>query len=671
MRKSRIACAFICAGLAVAAFSGMAYSAGGCNAYIYGMHDYNSTIQNLLTYSGEPRGWVLILQSLDGYTSGVNSEVVNAANNGLGVVVRLHWGYGTTGTLPPETQYPTFAARAATFISTHINYCKYYHIGNEPTLCGEWPAGGAGDGRCDPNCSVVRERISATRYANCFQQVYNALSPSLQSQAKLLLTPTGLWSADMMCPNGLGFEVYDFLCYAIQTYNLIPHNMIGGFAMHPKTHNHNLWEVTSDLQSGTAAFGCGHNEYVRWYFRVYMDLLDDIPTDLRDRAIFFTELNPHEGGWTDTNNGYVVAAYNEIMFWNNNHTDRKITAMMLYRWDDGIDLWDIHSRGQVQADLQAAVANGQTSNGLTLCTSAATPTPTSSVPTATPPPCSGGYWCDQFDDGVVDTSSPEPWWTPISSNGMSVTESGGYLHMAGTNGQFSNGGVRNNTSYTDYAIHAKTVIVNKTPCPGGANEANAEIRFRIDTNSIGYSLTFHAGADAGANRITLRRSDTWAVYQTTAHTFNNGEILYTSIDVSGSQIRIKVGSAPGGTQHANWTLTNGDFSSGYILLYNYLATAIDIDYVLAGPSGWDPFTTASTPTPTRTFTPSPTRTPTRTPTFTALPTATPTRTFTPTVPAPTITLTPTRTATRTHTPTPTLTPTPPVTSVEKAHWESR
>jgi hypothetical protein len=91
-------------------------------------------------------------------------------------------------------------------------------------------------------------------------------------------------------------------------------------------------------------------------------------------------LNPHEGGWTNNNNGYCVAAFNEVDYWNSTHSNRKITGMMLYRWDDGDSRWDIWSRPGVQQDLQAAVAQGQTSNGIQLCGGAPPPTPTPGPP---------------------------------------------------------------------------------------------------------------------------------------------------------------------------------------------------------------------------------------------------------------------------------------------------
>lgn len=341
-------------------FTVSANAANGLNCYIYGMHDYNDTVRNLLTYNSEVRGWVLVLQSLDGYTGGVNSDVVNAANAGLGVVVRMHWGYDPNGTLPPSSQYGTYASRAATYCQTHQNYCQYYIVGNESNLCSEWPRVSGGDGKCSD--TDIREKISPSRYADCFQQTYNAVH-AVAPNVKLVLSPAATWAGSFTYPP---FDTFDFICYTTTLYTLIPHNMIGGMAFHPKTHIHDPAEITNNTLHDQPVFGCGHNESVHWYFRVYQDEMAKIPTDLVDRAIFLTELNPHEpsyGGWTNNNNGYVRAAYNEVNSWNSTHSTKKVTAMMLYRWDDGVDVWDIWNKTGVHQDLQQAVAFGQTSNG--------------------------------------------------------------------------------------------------------------------------------------------------------------------------------------------------------------------------------------------------------------------------------------------------------------------
>lgn len=389
---------------------------GGRNAYIYGMHDYNDAIRHMMTYNGEARGWLLLMQSLSEYHGGTNQEVVSAANAGFGIVVRLHWGFGSTGTLSTVSQYDTFASRASLFIQNHINHCKFYHIGNEPDLCVEWPGGGLNDGCCQGtgncqgnNCSDKREKITAARYVDCFQRVYNSCVARGIQGFFLCPAPTATWSGTFNCVNN-GFDGFDFMCYAKTIYAQIPAHMIGGFALHPKTREHDPAQITSNAPWwGSTLFGCAMNESVRLYFRVYIDMLDAIPVAQRHKAVFFTELNPHFSGWGNVNNGYVVAAYNEIHNWNVNNPTRRITAMMLYRWDDGVDMWDLHDRPQVHQDFRNAIANGQTSNGLTVGTGTPPPTPTHThTPTHTRTPT----------HTFVPTSTPThtPQETPTSTH---------------------------------------------------------------------------------------------------------------------------------------------------------------------------------------------------------------------------------------------------------------
>jgi hypothetical protein len=176
--------------------------------------------------------------------------------------------------------------------------------------------------------------------------------------------------------------------------------MIGCLAFHPKTYDHVIWQITSNDFSW-CSFGCSGRTCVGRYFKVYQTELARIPSDLRQRPIFFTELNPHNSSWSDTNNGYVQQAYAEIQDWNRYHTnDRNITAMMLYRWPN-LDRWGIEDKTQVHADLRAAVLQGYQNNGsggsiptptFTL-THTQTPTP---VDTTTPTICLGDSNRDLF-----------------------------------------------------------------------------------------------------------------------------------------------------------------------------------------------------------------------------------------------------------------------------------
>lgn len=557
-----------------------ALALNGCNAYMVGMHDYNDTVRQIMTVNGEARGWMLVMQSLDGYGGGQNAEVVAAANAGFGVVTRLHWGYGTTGTLPWNTLYDTFAQRAATFIQTHMPYCKVYHIGNEPTLCGEWPGGGAADGCCNcqnNTCYDVREKITVERYADCYRRVYNACVARGITGFRLAPAPTGTWAGDFRCPQHT-FDTYDYVCYETRMYELIPHSMIGALTFHPKTSEHVTSQITSnEIFPAGAVFGCNHNQTVRRYFREYRDRLDNIPSDLRDRPIFLTELNPHNGGWTNNNNGYVVAALNELALWNSTSADRKITALMLYRWDDGVDLWDIHSRPQVHNDLRQAVLNGQTSNGLSICGNI--------PPTSTPTPDPGCTHTECFStlpswDSLWNRDADATWTSVAGGHEGNALQAS--ISASGSSARVRWYAVSPNTTYT-IRIRMRTTAV-WTACfwmETGFRLGNHTAQ-DFDQSPASWTFVKKFDGDCGSYE---NGNTTWLAYETSVNTGSSTAI----------SIGYKMGSAAVGTFVGQWD---------------------SLDLVPAG----------SQPTST------PTRTATRTPTFTN---TVPGPTSTPTVPGPT------------------------------------
>ena len=239
--------------------------------------------------------------------------------------------------------------------------------------------------------------------------------------------------------------------------------------------------------------------------------------------------------------------------------------------------------------------------------------------------CSSSIWYEDFDGDSLDTSAPEPDWTSISENGMSVTVSNGALHLDGVSGN-SYGGVANSEyeNHADFSMHTCLTFNNTDSTAGGTAEANAEVRFRCGSGT-GYSLSFKAGDNDQV--INLRRSDTWEIIQNLeiSHAINNADTFYVSIDCQYTQISIKIGTSAGANDIADWNITDGNFLTGCFWLYNWQVMDLEYDYCYVGPSGWDPF---GDPTPTPTATPTPTDTPTPTPTPTETPTPTPTETST-------------------------------------------
>ena len=175
-------------------------------------------------------------------------------------------------------------------------------------------------------------------------------------------------------------------------------------------------------------------------------------------------------------------------------------------------------------------------------------------------------WSDEFNDGVLDVTAPEPAW---STNG-SVTETGGMLRLTGTAGQPSYCYLVNTDYpiYGNFTLDAKLYLADPSATVS-LGHASAEIQFRTDSGVLQphYSLAF----DAGASEVCLRRSDNRSVIQgaRVPYSLTAGTVLYATISCVDSHLKIRVGTQPGLADVANWELNDGTFTSqGYFQLVN-------------------------------------------------------------------------------------------------------
>jgi hypothetical protein len=323
----------------------------GESAYLYGIHDLpdnTGTLDNLLNH----KGWVLLLKYISAGPAPHDPLIDQLVGAGYGVVVRLHWDTGDgQGTIPVPALYPTFAANAKGTVQNNPA-AKYWIIANEPNLCTEWPVGNGYV--CNGRATTP---ITMTDYANAYLQTYDKIHEldGTISYLHVIPAPLATWAGDLPGAS-------DFLCGWDQLMQDIPHAKIDALAFHPKTHTYSAAAITA-LTLSQPVFGCGHNEAVHWEFPVYRDQMQRVPADLRDRKVFFTELNP-EPGWTNTDLGYNVAAYNEINNWNHGQvagwTGQKVTGMMVYRWLGGETQWNVKDKPNVQNDLHNAATHGYT-----------------------------------------------------------------------------------------------------------------------------------------------------------------------------------------------------------------------------------------------------------------------------------------------------------------------
>lgn len=302
--------------------------------FIYGLHESGG---EQLMLRAERRGWVLELAAIGLDGSSTPADFSKLADAGLGVIVRINHGYGSTGTLPLPDKYPDFAAACATYVGRSVG-CHLWIIGNEPNHRDEHP-----DGRA----------ILPTDYANAYRLCRNAIRalPGHEEDQVLVAGPAP-WNATTTY---VGNEKGDWVRYFINVMALLPDDGCDGFALHTYTHFLEPRQITGDYFQGAKGY-----EYLRNEFRTYLDWMNAIPDRFRKLPVFLTETDPTTRGigWNPGHNvGWVRAAYREIAEWNSKPENQPILALILYRWPVVPDQpeWSISNRGGIIEDFNQAL----------------------------------------------------------------------------------------------------------------------------------------------------------------------------------------------------------------------------------------------------------------------------------------------------------------------------
>lgn len=296
--------------------------------YIFGFHDAGG--EGLMTAAGRP-GWVVVTAK----ASDAPRDFTAFANAGLGVIVRLNYGYGSEGTIPSSAQYDAFAAQCAAYVAG-TRQCMIWIIGNEPNLAAERPGNtGGNDG----------EVITPDKYAQCFAKC----------RAAILRVPGH--AADFVAPAAVGpwnAQSGDWVKYYGDILNLLVKmgTPPGALALHTYTHGIDPALVTSERRMDPP-YQNYHSE-----FRAYRDFLAVVPKLLRILPVFITETQPaNPDWWQNRNNGWVQAAYAEVNAWNAVQANQPIQAACLFRWETGNRDWSISDKPAVLDDFRGALAN--------------------------------------------------------------------------------------------------------------------------------------------------------------------------------------------------------------------------------------------------------------------------------------------------------------------------
>jgi hypothetical protein len=283
------------------------------------------------------RGWVLELAAIGLDGANAPADFSRLASAGLGVMVRINHGYGSSGTLPLPHLYAKFAAACARYVERSRG-CRIWIIGNEPNHELERPNG---------------QTILPHQYAEAYRLCRAAIRavPGHQLDQVLVAGPAP-WNATTTYA---GNEKGDWVRYFADTIRNINDKECDGFSIHTYTHNLDVAQITGDFFHTQPGYRHLRNE-----FRTYRDFMNTIPDRFRHLPVYITETDPttRGRGWNPGHDvGWVQAAYREIANWNSNPHHQPILSLILYRWPQIADQpeWSISNRPGIIEDFKKAL----------------------------------------------------------------------------------------------------------------------------------------------------------------------------------------------------------------------------------------------------------------------------------------------------------------------------
>ncbi len=304
--------------------------------YIYGLHEAGG--QNLMLEANRA-GWILEMGTVGHEPQQVQgaANYTNLTNDGLGVIVRLNHGFGTTGTIPLPPLYPAFAQSCAVFVQRSQG-CHIWIIGNEPNHAVE-----------RPDNQLILPHQYAQAYKLCRRAIRNLAD---HKNDQVLVAGPALWNNTTPYPEN---PAGDWVKYFSDTLATLGSDECDGFALHTYTHNYDPTKIRADVNHPTAGY-----HHLRDEFRSYRDFMEAIPDRFRQLPVFITETDPterHHGWGHGQNINWVRTAYEEIAEWNSNPANQPILALILYRWPKADDQpeWSIVDRPGVQDDFRSAL----------------------------------------------------------------------------------------------------------------------------------------------------------------------------------------------------------------------------------------------------------------------------------------------------------------------------
>jgi murein DD-endopeptidase MepM/ murein hydrolase activator NlpD len=274
-----------------------------------------------------PGGWVVDTVALSEAPLPTDYTAFRGDINWL---VRLNWGYGSTGTIPMPHEVDRFVERVQSY-ALRSRGAYAFIIGNEPNHEGERPNG---------------TFITPTHYAGCYNACFHAIK-SGSTQIRVMPAAFAPYHANP----------YPWTDYARDVYKQI--NQADGINIHAYTRGMAPESIQSQDKMGEPLAGTYSG------FLTYLDALSLVPSRFKHLPAYITEFNPIPD-WENRNTGVVQAAYKEIEGYNAGNGTQKIHCLALFRWktyEDQVNgqkvkqRWGIDEKPEVQKDFLEAVHN--------------------------------------------------------------------------------------------------------------------------------------------------------------------------------------------------------------------------------------------------------------------------------------------------------------------------
>jgi murein DD-endopeptidase MepM/ murein hydrolase activator NlpD len=237
-------------------------------------------------------------------------------------LVRLNWGYGSTGTIPLPQDDAKYVAALRQFVAGSRGVHTYI-VGNEPNHEQE-----------RPNNQI----ITPSRYIDFYEMVRGVIK-NINPLAWVAVAPCAPYHASPT----------SWLDYQSQLWK-------GAVTDAIILHTYLRSSDPDDVNDDSLRMGDGVLKGTQAGFLSYRDALQLVPGRLKNHPVYITEcceLLPM--GWDNRNTGVIKAVYREIRSWNKLADRPKIAALCLYRYPN-YDHYGLVDKQNVLQDFKEAIS---------------------------------------------------------------------------------------------------------------------------------------------------------------------------------------------------------------------------------------------------------------------------------------------------------------------------